>query len=512
MKLIYGLSAILFGTATTIALVPRYVVAFTPQEVKTVAPSRPVLAAMSATQVGNIARQVTVLINGQNPGSGVIIRRSGNTYTVLTARHVVATPDEYDIITPDGQKFRLNYATVKPLPGVDLATLEFTSSANYQVAKLGNSRSAPSGTTVYVAGFPVPTAAINQSIFNFTEGKITANADRPLADGYALVYSNNTLPGMSGGPVLNDAGEVIGVHGKGDTDTTSAKVTANPNVALKTGFNLAIPINTFLTLAVRTGVVGFTAPATAPISAQPTSGDLELQGMAAAQEARNLFRSKKNDEALARARLATQLAPRAYETWALLGILLVASDKTEPGINALQRALTLKKDNPHIYFSLGSAYFRQSRYNEAIRIIEQGLALKPDATDEIFSLGNSHYKLNQFPQAIAQYQRVLQIDRKFWPALNNIGLIQYEQGDRAGAMRSWQEAITLDSKSGEPKMALAAALSAQGRADQAIPLAETALRIDARFGKVDFLKENLWGERLIADAKLLLSNPRFRGF
>ena len=33
---------------------------------------------------------VTVIINGQNPGSGVVIGQQGNTYFVLTAKHVVA--------------------------------------------------------------------------------------------------------------------------------------------------------------------------------------------------------------------------------------------------------------------------------------------------------------------------------------------------------------------------------------------------------------------------------------
>jgi S1-C subfamily serine protease len=237
MKLSSSLVATLFGTVTLTLVQPH-----------------PKVMPQSATQVATTARQITVLIEGQNLGSGVIIKHEGNTYTVLTAQHVVATPDEYTIITPNGQRTPLNYTTVKPLPGIDLATLEFTSAANYTVARLGNSRTAPSGTAVYVAGFPAPTAAITQSIFNFTEGKMTANADRPLADGYALVYSNNTLPGMSGGPVLNGSGEVIGIHGRGDTESVGNKTTANPGIVVKTGFNLAIPINTYLSLASKTGV------------------------------------------------------------------------------------------------------------------------------------------------------------------------------------------------------------------------------------------------------------------
>jgi hypothetical protein len=52
----------------------------------------------------------------QNPGSGVIIARQGQTYYVLTAEHVVATEDEYEIITSDGKKYRLDYKNVKKLP------------------------------------------------------------------------------------------------------------------------------------------------------------------------------------------------------------------------------------------------------------------------------------------------------------------------------------------------------------------------------------------------------------
>ena len=65
-----------------------------------------------------------------------------------------------------------------------------------------------------------------------------------MADGYGLVYSNSTLPGMSGGPVINEDGKVIGVHGRGDT--TNEESTPNPNVRVKTGFNLAIPIATYI--------------------------------------------------------------------------------------------------------------------------------------------------------------------------------------------------------------------------------------------------------------------------
>lgn len=172
--------------------------------------------ALSSAEVSAIAEAITVRIDGQNSGSGVLIKRQDDVYTVLTAAHVVATADEYEVVTGDDLRYPLTYSNVKKFPGVDLALVEFTSSKPYQVAQLGDSSNVRAGEPVYVSGFPMPTAAITEPIWNFSEGKVTANAKRPLADGYGLVYSNNTLPGMSGGSVLDRQGQLIGIHGRAD--------------------------------------------------------------------------------------------------------------------------------------------------------------------------------------------------------------------------------------------------------------------------------------------------------
>ncbi len=49
-------------------------------------------AALSSEQVGEIAQGITVLIENtdiKENGSGIIVQKQGNTYTVLTAAHVV---------------------------------------------------------------------------------------------------------------------------------------------------------------------------------------------------------------------------------------------------------------------------------------------------------------------------------------------------------------------------------------------------------------------------------------
>lgn len=198
--------------------------------------------ALSSTEVGKIAVQITVRIESKNsPGSGVIIQHEGNTYTVLTCKHVVAKADKYTIVTADGGQYPLDYSSVKKLPsGLDLALVKFTSNKNYTVAKIGNSDTATVGTDTYVAGFPAPTAVVSRSLWRFSKGEITANATQPLDEGYALVYSNSTIEGMSGGAVLNENGELIGIHGRAETTVD------DDSKRIRTGFNLGIPINAFV--------------------------------------------------------------------------------------------------------------------------------------------------------------------------------------------------------------------------------------------------------------------------
>ena len=189
-----------------------------------------VAVALSPVELSSRAAEITVLIEAPGTlGSGIIIAREGNVYSVLTAKHVVANVnpgEEADIVTNDGERYFLDSNNIEQEPAADLAVVSFVSNKDYSVASLGDPAEAKPGTKVYVAGFPLPTEAITSSIYNFTEGRVTANASVPLADGYSLVYSNFTLPGMSGGPVINELGEVIGVHGRGDT--TGDESTSNP--------------------------------------------------------------------------------------------------------------------------------------------------------------------------------------------------------------------------------------------------------------------------------------------
>lgn len=247
-------------------------------------------------------------------------------------------------------------------------------------------------------------------------------------------------------------------------------------------------------------------PRTISVDAQA----LEKTGQDLLKEAVYLTQFQQFESALSRAQLAAQLNPKSAEGWALLGGLYLNLEQADKGISALNKSLALDDSNPGVLFSLGSAYFSKANYPAAADSLKSGLKLKPDQLEPLFDLGNTYYKLEQFDDAIATYQKALAQNEKFWPALNNIGLVQYESGEVKAAMSQWQKAAEIDDKTGEPILALAVAHYTQGNQDQALTLAQKALEMDSRYGDVDFLIENLWGERLVEDTKMVFKLPKIR--
>ncbi|SRR5579883_826617 len=387
-----------------------------------------VVVALSATDISKIAQEITVRIQSKTPryGSGVIIKHSGNTYTVLTTAHVLEVPDKYEIVTPDEKHYQLNYSTMKQIPGVDLAVVQFTSSQNYTVAKIGNSDISTAGTKAYVSGYPAPTFAINQSIYTFIPGTINANAAKALRDGYAMVYSNETKKGMSGGPVLNELGELVGVNGREDL---------SPN-ADKTGFYLGIPINTFLRLAAKVGVdLGVSAPVL--IAMGPTADNFLIQGMD--KYDKKDFQGAINDETEA-IRLKQNYAIAYYYR----GSARAQMGDQQGAIEDYNQALRI---NPYLalaYNNRGLARNQLGDKQKAMEDYDQALRIDPSLAVAFYNRGATFVELGNKQKAIEDYDKALQINPNLALAYNNRGLLRAELGDKQKAIEDYDKALQID--------------------------------------------------------------------
>ncbi|NJQ98391.1 MAG: trypsin-like peptidase domain-containing protein [Hydrococcus sp. CSU_1_8] len=146
-------------------------------------------------------------------GSGILIAKDGQTYTVVTNKHVIDRGQPYRIQTPDG---KIHQATLKQrdnsLARQDIAFLQFKTDQNYIVATLGDSKTLSNEQAVFAAGFPFESDRLA-----FNSGKISAIAVKPLVGGYQIGFSSETKQGMSGGALLDEQGKLIGILGQSAT-------------------------------------------------------------------------------------------------------------------------------------------------------------------------------------------------------------------------------------------------------------------------------------------------------
>jgi tetratricopeptide (TPR) repeat protein len=212
--------------------------------------------------------------------------------------------------------------------------------------------------------------------------------------------------------------------------------------------------------------------------------------------------------AILRAKLATQLAPKNADAWGILGGLYLIDNQGNASVQALEKAKALAPREPVVFFRLGSAYSQIKDYPRAIKSLQEGLRIKPNVPSAMFDLGNAYFLNKQVPDAIAIYEKAYAQDPKFWFPLNNIGLIRYGEGRVDEAIRMWRDCVKIDGKEAEPMLALATALYVKkGDKAEGIKLASQAMKLNLRYSEPQYMRDNLWGETLIADTVKLLNDP-----
>ncbi|MEO0539377.1 MAG: tetratricopeptide repeat-containing serine protease family protein [Cyanobacteria bacterium P01_A01_bin.105] len=282
------------------------------------------------------AADITVRIEAEASGSGTLIARENSIYYVLTTKHLVAFEDNYQIVTPDGVSHAIE--TIAPLEGVDLALVTFTSQTNYNVAKFSTFPTA-SRQGIFLSGWPLSDQA--PSSYVFLPGELVAAphaalySEDPVAMGYDLFYTNLTGAGLSGGPLLDASGRLMGIHGRSD-GTRILDPTTQQDRRVLIGYSSGISVRTFINYASpalkrRLNVEHSPHQALSSQDLWDISSELGAQlnplppfpnAIDWLNRSNQLFRTRQFIPALQTVDQATQLAPDLMEAWYFRSILL----------------------------------------------------------------------------------------------------------------------------------------------------------------------------------------------
>ena len=164
-------------------------------------------------------------------GTGFIVQQNGY---ILTNYHVIKNATRITVTVPGRQETSARVVTVDQEK--DLALLQI-SLRNLPALPIASSETVQVLDTITVLGYPLPTEL--GTALSASDGKVNAIRDGRNGGTQLFQIDANVNPGNSGGPLLNNHGEVVGI--------IVAKINslqyAKENGAIPERINFAIPIN-----------------------------------------------------------------------------------------------------------------------------------------------------------------------------------------------------------------------------------------------------------------------------
>ncbi|WP_461240111.1 S1C family serine protease [Paucilactobacillus sp. N302-9] len=182
-------------------------------------------------------------LEAASEGSGVIYKKNGNTAYVVTNNHVVSGSSALEVILSNGKKVKANKVGTDST--TDLAVLKINAADVKTVASFGNSDQIEAGQSVLAIGSPLGSdyaTSVTEGIISAKKRTVSVqdNSGNTTASASVIQTDAAINPGNSGGPLINLAGQVVGIN--------SMKLSSDEEGTSVEGMGFSIPSNEVVTV------------------------------------------------------------------------------------------------------------------------------------------------------------------------------------------------------------------------------------------------------------------------
>jgi len=465
-------------------------------------------------------------------GTGFFVQAPPGTCALLTVSHLVAASRSTQPVLTSNQHFNLvsnislriqighrtwKASNVQLLPELDLAIVAFDPGAEtcpYKAVTFGNSQNVEATNKIYIVGYK---AGTNQPESHIVSGSITSVLDVPLNQGYRFSHDAGLLWGMTGGPILNQGGEVIGINGLNETEISKLQNLSTQSISGKestkvkdstvqqettqplgsgSAIRWAIPSKEYQEHSPEISLTP--APPTAKewaswgevllVSQNPSQAltafekVIELDpnnALAWRQKAMIYMQLEKKEEGLIAAKKAIELDPNDKQAYGVHALGLISLGQYKEAITSLKKAVKLDANYFFGWFWMGNTLIQIKQYKEAIKSLDHALILNGKDADTWRLKGSALIGLNKFNEALNALDQSIKIDPQSFKnlSLKGLGLSLLERWDEC--LSTVDKALTIDGSVSSTWSLKSYCLRGLGRYNEVIESANKAISLDA---------------------------------
>lgn len=334
-------------------------------------------------------------------GSGVVINDKGY---VVTNYHVLSGFDRLEILH---NKEIIPYVDIIGIDvEKDILILKIEAK-KFPAVKIGDSKKLNIGQRVYAIGSPL---GFENTI---SEGIISGLRSYEEFGKNFIQITASISPGSSGGAVVNDKGELIGIS------TLTVKEGQN--------LNFAIPIDAVLDVEISS------------YSKNDAYKDFEWFS-----KGYDAYEKGNYPEAIKYYTSFIEEYPNNSEAYNNRGN---AKDDLEDHRGAIQdysKAIEIDPDDPIYYYNRGIAKYNLEDYREAIKDCDKAIEIDSNYAAAYNNRGDAKYNLEDYRGAIPDYSKAIEINPNDATTYYGRGIAKLRSGDSNGAIQDCDKAIEIN--------------------------------------------------------------------